>query len=109
MNRRAIRLQKVKAKPGIYKRQNLCPRINPVHMGIGQFSRALQAVDGKAIDFDGEVARVPAQRLYLYAATGGVFEDADDFLPDKVGKVRGRSIEEQAGDGQNQQQQEAAA
>jgi hypothetical protein len=66
-------------------------------------------MDGKAIDFDGEVARVPVQGLYLHAAPRGVFEDADDFLPDKVGEVRGRSIEEQAGDGQNQQQQQAAA
>src|SRR5271156_5590118 len=78
-------------------------------MGVRQFSWSLETMNGEAIDLDGEVARVPAQRLQLHAATGGVFEDADDLLPHKIGKVRGRSIEQEAGNNQNQQQHKAAA
>ena len=102
MNGRAVDLKKIETKPGVHEGEDLGPRVEPVHMGIGQFTRALQAVNRQAIHFHGEMAQAPAQRLQFHPAPGGVLEDVDDPLPDEVGKMRSGSIEEQAADDQNQ-------
>ena len=63
MDGRAVDLQKVETQLGVDQGENLGPRIKPVDMGIGQFTPALQPVDGQAIHFHREMAQVPVQGL----------------------------------------------
>ncbi len=65
MNGGTVDFQKVETKLGIHQREDLGPRIKPIHMGIGQLARALQAVNREAIHFHREMAEIPAQRLQL--------------------------------------------
>ena len=60
MDRRPVHFEKVEAQPGLEKGEDFGPRIKPVDVGVGQLTPRLQAMDGQAIHFDGEMAQVPA-------------------------------------------------
>jgi len=57
-------------------------------MGIRCFAGGLEAMDGEVIGFELEVKQAPAEGSEFDAATGGAFENIDDFLADAPFELR---------------------
>ena len=62
MDRRAIDLKKVEAKPGVDKGEDFDPRIKPVDVRVRLFASGLKPMDRQAICFHREMEHIPVNR-----------------------------------------------